>query len=482
MFSSRTVCAARAVTRNVSHIIRHATKPAIQRAVSCSKPSITTRALVTSARPTPTVQLTGTGAVSASNVHTRMLPTTVHSAHQHRRMSSSYMEDDDDSEIRPALTMFTETEVALRESVSRFAKDRIGPHVASMDAKGELEPTVLKELFEQGLMGIEVPLEYGGNGMTFTEACITIEELARTDPAVSVIVDIQNTLGVTSFRKFGSQKQQEEYLPRLATDTLVSFCLSEPGCGSDAFALKTKAEKKGDKWVINGTKLWISNAKEAGLFIIFATIDPSLGYKGITAFLADADSPGLIVGKKEDKMGIRASSTCEVAFEDLVVPEDAVLGEIGKGYKVAIELLNEGRIGIASQMVGLAEGVYEQTMPYLFQREAFGQQIGRFQGMKFSYAQAAVDIEAARLLMYNAARLKDAGQPFIREACMAKVYASQVAERVASQSIEWVGGVGFTKEFPQEKFFRDSKIGSIYEGTTNLQLETIAAFIEKDYS
>jgi len=306
--------------------------------------------------------------------------------------------------------------------------------------------------------------------------------LAKVDPAISVIVDIQNTLANTIMMKFGTEVQKEKYLPRMVSDTLVSFCLSEASSGSDAFAMKTTAKLKGENFIISGSKMWISNAKEAGLFFIFANADPAAGYKGITAFIAEAGTPGLKIGKKENKLGIRASSTCEVHFEDVELPKENILGEIGQGYKIAIGALNEGRVGIGAQMVGLAQGAFDASLPYMNQRRQFGKPISTFQGMEHQYAQARTDIEAARLLVYNAARLKDAGLPCIQEGAMAKLYSSQVAERVASKAVEWVGGVGFTKEFPQEKFYRDAKIGSIYEGTSNLQLQTIAQHIRKQYA
>eukprot|EP00004_Rigifila_ramosa_P017358 TRINITY_DN4214_c0_g1_i1.p1 TRINITY_DN4214_c0_g1~~TRINITY_DN4214_c0_g1_i1.p1 ORF type:complete len:415 (-),score=109.62 TRINITY_DN4214_c0_g1_i1:12-1070(-) len=349
-----------------------------------------------------------------------------------------------------------------------------------MDESGVLDPTILKQCFEQGLMGVEIPTKYGGNGMTLASACIVIEELAKVDPAVSVVVDVQNTLVNKSFVKWGTEQHREKYLPRLCSDTLASFCLSEAGSGSDAFALKTTAEKKGDYYVINGSKMWITNANEAGIYLVMANVDPSKGYRGITTFIVERDTPGFKVGKKEDKLGIRASSTCELTFTDVKVPAANVLGEVGKGYRYAIELLNEGRIGIGAQMLGLAEGAMAVTIPYLQQRKQFGQSVALFQGLEFQYAQAATDIMAARLMVYNAARLHDSKLPFIKEAAMAKLFASQVAGRVSSQCVEWLGGVGFTKDFPAEKFYRDSKIGVIYEGTTNIQLRTIAEFVRKE--
>lgn len=376
------------------------------------------------------------------------------------RAALSASADDSPSTIRPALTSFSDEETMLRDTVAQFAREVIGPRVASMDDHGRLDPMILQQLFNQGLMGVETPLEYGGGGMSFTQSCIVIEELAKVDPAISVIVDIQNTLINTSILKYGSEALKKQWLPRLATDTLGSFCLSESGSGSDAFAMSTRAEKQADgSFVLNGSKMWISNAKEAGLFLIFANADPSKGYKGITAFLVPAGTPGLTVGKSENKLGIRASSTCELSFENLRVPAASILGKEGEGYKIAIGSLNEGRIGIGAQMVGLAAGAFEAPMDYIHSRKQFGAVIASYQGMQFSVAQMATEIECARLMVYNAARLKEQGLPFIQEAAMAKLKASQVAERVASQAVEWMGGIGFTKDCPSEKFYRDAKIG-----------------------
>lgn len=351
-----------------------------------------------------------------------------------------------------------------------------------MDKAGAMAPEVVTALFEQGLMGIEVPAEYGGVGVGFTAACLAVEEIAKVDPAVAVLMDIQNTLLVTAFNRYGSAEQKEKYLPRLATDTVCSFCLSEPNSGSDAFALKTRAVKDGSDWVIDGGKSWISNSLEAGLFVVFANADPSKGHRGITAFVVERDNPGLTIGKKEDKLGIRASSTCELVFEGCRVPEDAVLGQVGQGYKMAIELLNEGRIGIGAQMVGLAQGAFDYALAYMVTRKQFGQSVADFQGMQFQYARAKMEIEAARVLVYNAARLKESGKPFIQEAAMAKLKASEVAQDVSSQCIDWLGGVGFTKEFLAEKYYRDAKIGTIYEGTSNIQLATIAKGVRQAHS
>eukprot|EP00927_Polykrikos_kofoidii_P061248 TRINITY_DN56106_c0_g1_i1.p1 TRINITY_DN56106_c0_g1~~TRINITY_DN56106_c0_g1_i1.p1 ORF type:complete len:455 (-),score=92.07 TRINITY_DN56106_c0_g1_i1:258-1622(-) len=383
--------------------------------------------------------------------------------------------------LRPAVTTFSEEEDMLRESVSGWAQDFLSPRVQAMDQAGHLFPEVVSGLFEQGLMGIEVPTELGGVGLGFTAACIAVEEVAKVDPAVAVIMDIQNTLLITAFREYGSATQRDVYLRRLCTDTVASFCLSETASGSDAFALKTKAVRDGDDWVIDGTKCWISNAVEAGVFVVFATIDPSKGHRGITAFIVERDNPGLIVGKKEDKLGIRASSTCELVLEGCRVPADAVLGEVGKGYKIAIGLLNEGRIGIAAQMVGLADGAFDYALKYMCTRKQFGTIVADFQGMQFQYARAKMEIEAARTLVYNAARLKENGLPFVQEAAIAKLKASEVAQQVSSQCIDWLGGVGFTKEFVAEKYYRDAKIGTIYEGTSNIQLQTIAKHLRSQY-
>lgn len=380
-----------------------------------------------------------------------------------------------------SLNVFTEEEMMLRESVSKFAVEQVKPLVASMDEKELLDKSILNGLFEQGLMGIETPVEYGGAGTSFAAAIVVVEELAKIDPSVSVICDVQNTLVNTLIRKYGTKAQKEKYLPKLATDTVGCFCLSEAGSGSDAFALQTKAEKQGSEYVLNGTKMWITNSYEADIFLVFANVDPSKGYKGITCFIVEKDM-GVKIAKKEIKLGIRASSTCGLAFDDVRIPADAVLGKVGEGYKYAIEILNEGRIGIAAQMIGLAQGVFDEALPYCYQRKQFGQAIGDFQGMQHQFAQVATEIEAARLLTYNAARLKESGQPFIKEAAMAKLYASQVAEKAASKAIEWVGGVGFTREFPIEKFFRDCKIGAIYEGTSNIQLQTIAKLLRSEYA
>jgi alkylation response protein AidB-like acyl-CoA dehydrogenase len=375
---------------------------------------------------------------------------------------------------RPALTLLSEDENAFREAVRTFAETEIKPHVTHMDEKAEMDSSLVKKLFEMGLMGIETPEKYGGAGSTFTMACIAVEEIARVDGSVSVLLDVQNTLTTNAFLKWGNELQKEKYLSKMASGWVGAYALSESSSGSDAFALKLKAEDKGDKWILNGSKLWITNGKEAEVFIVFANIDHTKGYKGITAFVVEKSFPGFKVGKKEDKLGIRASSTCELLFENCIVPKENVLGEIGKGYKIAIETLNEGRIGIGAQMLGIAQGAYEAALTYVKSREQFGKPIAHFQGVQFQLAEMRTELEATRLMVYNAARLKDSGQDFIESAAMAKLYASRAAEKITSKAIDLFGGNGFTKEYPVEKFWRDAKIGQIYEGTTNMQLQTIA--------
>ena len=372
------------------------------------------------------------------------------------------------------LTQLSEEESLFQSSVRQFSRERLAPHARAMDEAGVFRKDLLKELFDLGLMAIDVPEEYGGQGGYFFQSILAIEELAKVDPAASVIVDVQNTLFNNAILRWATEEQKHRWLPRSASDTVVSYALSEAGSGSDAFALQTRAVEAGDAFHLTGRKLWITNAAEAGFFLLFATVNPEAGYKGITAFLVERDFPGFSVGKKEDKLGIRASSTCELILEDCRVPKTNVVGEIGKGYKIAIETLNEGRIGIAAQMTGLAEGALEHALAYSKQRKQFGRLISEFQGVQFDLAEMAVDVAAARLLTYNAARLRDAGQPFIAEAAMAKYFASQVAERVASRAVEVLGGVGFTKDYPVEKLYRDAKIGRIYEGTSNMQRVIIA--------
>lgn len=379
-----------------------------------------------------------------------------------------------DVNARPALTMLSEDELAFRDAVRAFAESEIKPLVTQMDEKAQMDPSVIRKLFEMGLMGIETPEQYGGAGSTFTMACLAVEEIGRVDGSVSVLVDVQNTLTTNAFLKWGTEAQKEKYLSKMASEWVGAYALSESSSGSDAFALKLKAEDKGDKWVLNGSKLWITNGNEADVFICFANIDMAKGYKGITAFIVEKSFPGFKVGKKEDKLGIRASSTCELLFENCEVPKENVLGEVGKGYKIAIETLNEGRIGIGAQMIGIAQGAYEAALGYVKGREQFGKPIAHFQGVQFQLAEMRTELEAARLLVYNAARLKDAGEDFIESAAMAKLYSSRAAEKITSLAIDLFGGNGFTKEYPVEKFWRDAKIGQIYEGTTNMQLQTIA--------
>ncbi|KAI8097891.1 acyl-CoA dehydrogenase/oxidase [Gilbertella persicaria] len=379
-----------------------------------------------------------------------------------------------------SLQSFTEEELMLKDTVAKFAQEVVKPKVQQMDETEKLDASILKGLFDQGLMGIETDADYDGANCSFTSAIIAIEELAKVDPSVSVICDVQNTLVGTLVRKYGNEDVKKRFLPKLATESVGCFCLSESGSGSDAFALQTRAIEKDDHYVISGSKMWITNSGEADIFLVFANVDPSKGYKGITCFIVEKEM-GVQVAKKESKLGIRASSTCVLNFDEVRVPKENILGEIGKGYKYAIEILNEGRIGIAAQMVGTAQGAYDIALPYLFQRKQFGQFIGDFQAMQHQYAQIAVEIEAARLLTYNAARMKEEGRTFVKEAAMAKLYASQVAEHAASKAIEWCGGVGFTRELGVEKFYRDAKIGAIYEGTSNIQLQTIAKLVSNEY-
>ena len=380
------------------------------------------------------------------------------------------------------LTVLSEDELMFQDAIYGYAKDILGPKVSEMDEAGVIDSSIVPGLFEMGLMGIEVPEEFGGTDSSFFSAILAIEALARVDPSVSVFVDVQNTLVNNAILNFGNDEQKAKYLPKMCSEWVGSYALSESGSGSDAFALKTRATLDGDHYVLNGSKLWITNGAEASLFVVMANIDPSQGYRGITSFIVERSMPGFTIGKKEEKLGIRASSTVELLFEDCRVPVENVLGEVGKGYKIAIETLNEGRIGIGAQMIGLAQGAFDYAMTYMLERKQFGQPIANFQGLEFQYAQVATDLEAARLMVYNAARLKDAGLPFVKEAAMAKLFASQVAERTASLCIEFVGGVGFTKEYPVEKFYRDAKIGKIYEGTSNMQLSTIAKLLRRAYS
>ena len=375
------------------------------------------------------------------------------------------------------ITVLTDDEILFRDNIRQFADEKIRPLVKEMDEKGVFDKGLLHEFFQLGLMGIEIPEQYGGGGGRFFEAILAVEEFSRVDASAGVVVDVQNTLVNNALLRWGNDEQKKRYLPRMAADLLGAYALSEAGSGSDAFALQTRADLKGSDYVLNGRKLWITNGKEAGLFVLFASVDPSAGYKGITAFLIEKDFAGFTVGKKEDKLGIRASSTCELILEDCRVPKANVLGEVGKGYKIAIETLNEGRIGIGAQMLGVARGAWECASKYAQERKQFGKPISDFQGIQFQIAQMATEIEAARLMVYNAARMKDAGMNFVKEAAMTKLFCSQVAERVTSLAIEIYGGYGFTRDYPVEKYWRDSKIGKIYEGTSNMQLATIAKLV-----
>ncbi|XP_069156870.1 short/branched chain specific acyl-CoA dehydrogenase, mitochondrial isoform X2 [Procambarus clarkii] len=369
----------------------------------------------------------------------------------------------------------------MKETVAKFSSEKVAPLVRKMDAEGNIDESILKGLFDNGFMGIEIQEEYGGCGSTFFVANLVIEELAKVDPSVSATCDVQNTLINSLFRNFATEDQKNKYLPKLSAEYTGSFCLSEAESGSDAFSLKTTAVKDGNNFIINGSKMWISSAPQSGVFLVMANANLSAGYKGITCFIVDAGTPGLSIGKKEDKLGLRASNTCSVHFDNVIVPEENILGEFGHGYKYAIEMLNEGRIGIGAQMVGLAQGCLDSTVPYIIQRRQFGQSLFEFQAMQHAVAYLATEIEAARLLVYNSARLKEAGLPFIKQAAMAKLYSSEVATRVTSKCVELMGGVGFTKDYPVEKFYRDCKIGTIYEGTSHIQLNTIAKLVQKEY-
>lgn len=375
------------------------------------------------------------------------------------------------------LTVLSEEEELFRASVREFAEGEVRPRVEAMEHASKLDPDLIKQCFELGLMAIESPEEYGGAGSTIFNAIIAIEEIARVDASLSVFVDVHNTLVTNAFMRWANDDLRKKYLTQMATSKVGAFALSEAGSGSDAFALKTRAADRGDYWELNGQKLWITNGNEAEIFIVFATIDPDAGYKGITAFIVEKGFEGFSVGKKEDKLGIRASSTTELILDGCKVPKENVLGEVGKGYKISIETLNEGRVGIGAQMLGIAQGAYEAALKYTAEREQFGSTLNSFQAVQFQLAEMALEIEATRLLVYNAARLKDAGKPFLKEAAMAKLYSSRCAEHVSSKAIELFGGYGYVKDYPVEKFWRDSKIGAIYEGTSNMQLQTIAKLI-----
>lgn len=375
------------------------------------------------------------------------------------------------------LLVFSDEEKALRDSVRKFAQTKVKPLTKKMDEEGHLDKNLTKELFDLGLMGIDVPEEYSGSALNFMSAIIAIEEISAVDPAMAVFMDVQNTLVNNAIIQWGGPALKEKYLPLLATQKVGAYSLSESGSGSDAFGLSTLAKAEGEEYLLDGTKMWVTNGAEAEIFIVFATIDKTKGHKGITAFIVEKDFPGFSVGKKEDKLGIRASSTCELILQNCKVPKANVLGEVGKGYKVAIETLNEGRIGIGAQMIGLARGAMECAVRYAQEREQFGKKIADFQGIQFLLAEMAIELEAARLMVYNAARLKEAKMPFVKEAAMAKYFSSVMAEKVASKALEVYGGYGFTKEYPVEKFYRDAKIGQIYEGTSNMQLMTIAKML-----
>uniref|UniRef100_A0A336MXH0 Short/branched chain specific acyl-CoA dehydrogenase, mitochondrial n=1 Tax=Culicoides sonorensis TaxID=179676 RepID=A0A336MXH0_CULSO len=381
----------------------------------------------------------------------------------------------------PFLTQLTEDEQLMKETVRKFAQEQVAPLVRKMEDDQKLDKNLIKEIFNNGFMGIEVPEEYGGSASNFMTSILAIEELAKVDAAISGLVDIHNTLIIPLFNKLATVEQKKKYLPKLAQEYPGSFALSEPSAGSDAFALKTTAKKDGNRFLLNGSKMWISGSDIAGIFLVMANADPSKGHKGITTFIVDRDSEGFTIGKNESKLGLRSSATCQLHFENCSVPEENILGKFGHGYKYAAGFLNEGRIGIGAQMIGIAQGCLDATIPYLLERKQFGQDIFSFQGMQHQIATIATQIEAARLLTYNAARLVEAGKPFVKEASMAKLYASEIAQQTTIKCIDWMGGVGFTKDFPQEKFYRDVKAGSIYEGTTNIQLSTIAKCIRTEY-
>ncbi|HET7550281.1 MAG TPA: acyl-CoA dehydrogenase [Gemmatimonadaceae bacterium] len=373
-----------------------------------------------------------------------------------------------------ALSTLSDEETMFRDAVAEFAEEEVRPRVQAMERAGHLDPEIIPKFFELGLMGIEVPERYGGAGGTLMMVTLAVEAMSRVDASAAILMDVQNTLVNYPITRYGNDAQKQKYLPKLTGDTVGAYALSEAGSGSDAFGLATRAEKSGNGWVLNGRKLWITNGAEAGIYVIFANADPSAGYRGITAFIVERGFPGFSVGKKEQKLGIRASSTTELILDQCQVPAENVLGPVGKGYKIAIETLNEGRIGIGAQMIGVARGALDTTLAYVKERHQFGKPVADFQGVQFQLAQAATELEAARLMVYNAARLKDAGQPFTEEAAMAKLFSSQVCERVTSLCVELHGGYGYTEDYPVEKYYRDAKIGAIYEGTSNMQLQTIA--------
>jgi alkylation response protein AidB-like acyl-CoA dehydrogenase len=375
---------------------------------------------------------------------------------------------------RPPLTLFSDDEILFRDAVAGFAQDDVKPRVTAMERAGKIDADLIAKYFEMGLMGIEVPEQFGGSAGSLTMVAIAVEEVSKVDAAAAILIDVQNTLVNYPITRYGSESLKAKYLPRLTSDTIGAYALSEPGSGSDAFGMATRAEQKGDTWVLNGRKMWITNGAEAGIYIVFANTNPGAGYKGITAFIVERGFAGFSVGKKEDKLGIRASSTTELILDNVEVPAENVLGPVGQGYKVAIETLNEGRIGIGAQMLGVSQGALAAATAYVKERTQFGKSLSEFQGIQFQLAQARTETEAARLMVYNAARLKDAGHDIAMEGAMAKLFSSQVAERVTSVSLELFGGYGYTTDYPAEKFYRDAKIGAIYEGTSNMQLNTIA--------
>jgi alkylation response protein AidB-like acyl-CoA dehydrogenase len=385
----------------------------------------------------------------------------------------------DTSASPSALTMLSEEEIMFRDAVAAFAEEQVRPRAREMEKAGRIDPALLPKYFELGLMGIEVPDQYGGADGNLFMVTLAVEEISKVDAAAAIVCDVQNTLVNYPIVRYGSEAQKSKYLPRLTSEVVGAYALSESGSGSDAFGLATRAEKRGDKWVLNGQKLWITNGAEAGIFVVFANADPSAGYRGITAFIVERDLKGFRVGKKEDKLGIRASSTVELLLDNCEVPEENVLGPVGQGYKIAITTLNGGRVGIGAQMIGIAQGALNAAIDYLQERKQFGKPLSDFQAIQFQVAQAATEVEAARLMVYNAARLKDAGKDIAREGAMAKLFSSQVCERVTSLCVELFGGYGYTKDYPVEKFYRDAKIGTIYEGTSNMQLQTIAKAVLK---
>jgi len=378
------------------------------------------------------------------------------------------------TETRPALTELSDDEIAFRDAVAGFAAAEVKPRVDEMERAGRIDPALVRQYFEMGLMGIEVPEQYGGAQGSLMMVALAVEEVSKVDPAAAIMIDVQNTLVNFPIARYGSEALKSRYLTRLTSETVGAYALSEPSSGSDAFGLATRAERRGDAWILTGRKMWITNGAEAGIYVLFANTDPSLGYKGITAFVVEREMSGFAVGRKEDKLGIRASSTTELILDGVEVPAQNVLGPVGQGYKIAIETLNEGRIGIGAQMIGVAQGALAAATSYVKERRQFGKPLAEFQGIQFQLAQARTETEAARLMVYNAARLKDAGHDIANEGAMAKLFASQVAERVTSVSLELFGGYGYTKDYPAEKFYRDAKIGAIYEGTSNMQLQTIA--------